>query len=214
MQKTCLRSPEEREDYASQHVRVVGTVVVDAQPYIEVEELGLDLRESKEYQPRSLMDCLPGLTGWKFLRQEQAQPGQDWDLARDYDVVLKGATFQVRLFRFPAGPPKAPPPPHPEGLQVAYSTAGTPAHIGRIRVTGPDSMARKKFLGLLAEQAFAATPSTLQWLEGLSYGSSLSQEHQGLKLEGGPDWVTLEGGQALEARRIYAVLEPRVRRKP
>lgn len=208
LEKTCLRPPDELEDFHGQRVRATGVVHAGKAPYVQLESLSLDLPESKEYEPRSLVDRLKGLTSWKFVRQSEAS-GAPWDLVRDYAATIDGQNYEVRLYRYPAGPP-APPPEMPDGMQVAYSTGGTPAHVGRIGLTYQATPANwNSVLQGIAEHALGATPAQLEWLGSLK----ASGEKDGLVVEVEPGKTVLYGGDDLRSRRVHAVLEPRTRRK-
>lgn len=214
MSKTSMRSPDELEDYSGQLVRVVGTVHTGRDAHLELEKLELDLRESKEYQPRSVFDELSGLESWKFVQQEEIPGARPWDLARDYAVRVNGGVYTLRLFRYPSAERTEPPPPE-DGLQYAHATGPRPAYVGMVSLSYSGAPAHwANLVARLAELAFEATPAQLKWLGDLDPDRKGEWEKEGLFVQVKSGCVTLWGGEPLGSRRGYLELEPRGRRKP
>jgi hypothetical protein len=215
LSKTSLRNPDELEDYSGSWVRATGVVRGGKQAHVQIESLDLDLRESKEFEPHSLVSELAGLESWKFVKQEEIPGARPWDLSRDYAARVGGVGYTLTLFRYPAGTPKEPPPARPDGMQVAYSTGGTPAHVGMVRLAYSGLPANwGSTVSALAQLAFGAQGEQLKWLSELRPDTKMEGEKDGLQVQVRPGCVTLWGGSPLEARRDYLLLEPRGRRKP
>lgn len=208
MHKTSLRSPEEREDFGDREVRVVGVPGLEGERHLQVESLRLELAESKLYAPHSLFDAWKqqGLKSWQFVAQNEGLEGDPWDLVREYRVKDLQGHYQLTLFRYPAGA-ATPPPEMPGGEQVAYSSAGPPAHVGRLQLAS-ESL-RGELLAWLAAQAFAADAKQQGWLKSLSLTSAGRREQGGLVVEVAPGRLDLFHTGPLQQRRDYVDLEPR-----
>lgn len=209
MEKTCLRSPDEREDLDGRRVQALGRVETGKDPFVRVESVRLDLAESKAFAPRSLAQDWPGLKRWRFVKQTTPAEGGQWDLIRDYAVTVGSEEFQVRLFRAPEGEPKQPPPPRPNGEQVAFSTAPAPAHVGKFQVSGHVGGDLRQLIKHFSAQAFAAGPQELKWLDELPLDQPGNYAHGSLFLEISPQGIQVWSTESVESRRIYAEFEPR-----
>ena len=212
LHKTSLRSPNEREDYGDRWIQATGIPGTEGEPHLKLQSLSLDLRESKLYAPHSLLDewSLRGLKHWSFVEQTSGSESDAWDLARTYRVQDQRASSRLTLFRFPGGEP-GPPPVTSADEQVAYSTGGAPAHVGKIRLESEDLSAES--IRWLMGTAFPLSAPQQAWLQGLDLGSVGQWEKEGVSVVRKPGWVELEDRRSLELRRDYLELEPRDRRR-
>lgn len=208
LHKTSLRSPEEREDYGDREVRVVGVPGLEGERHLQVESLRLELAESKLYAPRSLLETWKqqGLKSWRFVAQKEGREGDPWDLVREYRVEDQQGHYRLTLFRYPAGA-ATPPPEMPGGEQVAYSSAGPPAHVGRVGIAS-ESLG-DELLAWLAGVAFAADGDQRNWIKSLNLTSPGRWEHNGLVIEVDADGAEMWHSAPLQQRRSYLELEPR-----
>ncbi|OLP15870.1 hypothetical protein BST81_23890 [Leptolyngbya sp. 'hensonii'] len=167
--KQSLRSPDELEDYDAKNVEVIGIVQWEQGNHpalaqsarlmgstISLEQLQLNLQESKLYDPRSIVRVLQvipqtpviALKSWQFVQQrDQPGPSERWQVARDYRLEMTGAlpTFEagwqqkfpdlasdpytLTLFRGIPRPATPAPKPGPRGEQSAFSTGAEPNHV-------------------------------------------------------------------------------------
>lgn len=208
LHKTSLRSPEEREDYGDRWVRVVGVPGLEGERHLQLERLQLDLTESKLYAPRSLFAAWSqqGLKSWRFVAQKEGRDGDPWDLIREYRVEDRQGHYRLNLYRYPAGA-MTPPPEMPDGEQVAYSSAGTPAYVGRLQIVSESVSGQ--LLAWLAAEAFAIDAEQQLWLKNLKRESAGRWEHNGLVVEAGAEGVEMWHRAPLQQRRSYLELEPR-----